>query len=362
LLYKPAGGGDRVARLHLAIGRKISPLLGGEEGESARHASVVGRWSRKLLLALPFLAALAVVSGASAHTSGITIRGLTKPVYTGQTIGLHVVVRPGSDHCSFSISYAGGKVQKLGDRLVGPSGTTWSFRIPAVPAGVARATLICAELGRSTSTFRVKVALQAPKIDTVRTGFTQRMNERAGTSDVCFGLELHNARARADATNLAVLVNLVDADNRVVASDHLRLTRIPAGGTFYTGDQIHMGLFPVARVEVVAVEARSEAIQPATPPLISDILITQDRTGGVATVYGQLLNQSPLSIQGGELGTILVNVDGNIIGGARGIVHGPVSRGARELFSTSGLLSAVPFASATQALVSIVPRYPRQLN
>jgi len=130
----------------------------------------------------------------------------------------------------------------------------------------------------------------------------------------------------------------------------------------YTGDQIHFGLFPVARVEVVAVEARSEAIQPATSPLISDILITQDRSGGVATVYGQLLNQSKLSIQGGELGTVILDGDGNIIGGARGIVHGPVSLGARELFSTSGLLSAIPWANAREALISIVPRYPRQLN
>jgi len=46
----------------------------------------------------------------------------------------------------------------------------------------------------------------------------------------------------------------------------------------------------------------------------------------------------------------------------QGTVHGPVSLGARELFNTSGQLSAVPFASATEALVSIVPLYPRQLN
>jgi len=129
-----------------------------------------------------------------------------------------------------------------------------------------------------------------------------------------------------------VLVNLVDADNRVLASDHLRLTRIPAGATVYTGDQIHMALLPVARVEVVAVEAKSKAIEPSTPPLISDVLITPDCYGYVDTVYGQLLNRSPLQIQGGELGTVLTDVDGNIIGGARGIVQGPVSLGARELF------------------------------
>jgi hypothetical protein len=211
-------------------------------------------------------------------------------------------------------------------------------------------------------TFRVQAALQAPRVIIERTGFTQRSNDRTGSSDVCFGLQLRNDRARLDATSVAVLVNLVDADNRVLASDHLRLIRIPAGATVYLGDQIHMAMLPVARVEVVAVEAKSQPMQPATQPLISDILITADRSGYVDTVYGQLLNQSQLPIQGGELGTVLVDVAGNIIGGGRGIVHGPVSLGARELFKTMGQLSAVPAASASGALVSVVPRYPRQTS
>ena len=312
----------------------------------------MGRSFRKLRLALPLLAALAVAGAASAQTSGVTIRGLTKPVYQGQTITIRAMVRPHGAHCVLSISYPGGKLQRLGDRVAGPAGASWSVRIPAVPAGVARASALCGEAGRATMTFRVQAALQAPRIVTERTGFTQRPNERTGSSDVCFGLQLRNDRARLDATNVAVLVNLVDADNRVLASDHLRLTRIPAGATVYIGDQIHMALLTVARVEVVAVEARSQPIQPATQPLISDILITADRNGYVDTVYGQLLNQSQLSIQGGELGTILLDAAGNIIGGGRGIVHGPVSLGARELFSTSGQLSAVPLASASQALAS----------
>jgi hypothetical protein len=117
---------------------------------------------------------------------------------------------------------------------------------------------------------------------------------------------------------------------------------------------------PIARVEVVAVEATSAAMQPAAPPLISDILIAPDRDGFVAAVYAQLLNQANLALQGGELGTVLVDGDGNIIGGGRGSVQGPVSLGARELSKTFGQLNAVPYARAVEALVSVVPRYPRQ--
>ena len=305
--------------------------------------------------------ALFVSGAASARTSGITISGLDRPVYTGQTVLLRVVVRPRAVHCVASITYPAGKIQRLGERTAGPSGAAWSFRVPAVPSGMARAFVICAEVGRASMSFRVQVALQAPKIVVERTGFTQRTNARGTSSDVCFGLQLRNDRARLDATRVAILVNLVNADNRVLATDHLRLSRIPAGATVYIGDQIsRLVALPAARVEVVAVEATSEQPQPATPPLISDILIAPDREGFVDKVYAQLPNQSPLTLQGGDLGMVLVDRDRNILGGGRGYVHGPVSRGARELAETSGQLDAVPAANAVEALISVVPRYPRQ--
>jgi hypothetical protein len=244
--------------------------------------------------------------------------------------------------------------------VAGASGATWSFRIPAARPGTARAVVNCGESGRASMTLHVQAALQAPRIITERTGFSQRVN-RDGSTNVCFGLQLRNDRSRLDATRLAVLVNLVDADNRVIGTDHLRLQRIPAAATVYVGDQLsHLVNIPIVRVEVVAVEATSEAMQPAAPPLISDILIAPDRDGFVAAVYAQLLNQANLALQGGELGTVLVDRDGNIIGGGRGSVQGPVSLGARELSKTFGQLNAVPYARAVEALVSVVPRYPRQ--
>jgi hypothetical protein len=305
--------------------------------------------------------ALVATGGASARTSTVTIHGPSKPVYIGQTIQLKVTVRPQAVHCVATISYSGGKLQKLGDRLAGPSGGTWSFRIPAVRPGPARAAINCGEGGRATIPFRVQAALQTPRIITERTGFSQRVN-RDGSTNVCFGLELRNDRTRVDATHLAVLVNLVDADNRVIGTDHLRLIRIPAGATVYVGDQLsRLVNIPIVKVEVVAVEATSTPMQPATPPLISDILIGgPDRDGFVGAVYAQLLNQSGLIMQGGELGTVIVDHDGNIIGGARGTVQGPVSLGARELSKTFSQLNAVPYANAGEALVSVVPRYPRQ--
>jgi hypothetical protein len=273
---------------------------------------------------------------------------------------VRVIVHAQSVHCVATVSYAGGKLQKLGDRTAGSSGATWSFRVPAVRPGGAHAVINCGEAGKGSIAFQVRAALQAPRIITERTGFSQRVN-RDGSTNVCFGLELRNDRARVDATHVAVLVNLVDADNRVIGTDHLTLIRIPAGATVYIGDQLsRLVNIQIVRVEVVAVTATSTPIAPATPPLISDILITPDRDRFVATVYAQLLNQSGLQLQGGELGTVLVDADGNIIGGGRGNVQGPMSLGARELSKTFTQMTAVPYDSAAQALISVVPRYPRQ--
>jgi len=290
----------------------------------------------------------------------MTVHGPSKPVYIGQTMQLRVMYHGQSVHCVATVSYTGGKVQKLGDRATSSSGATWSFRVPAVRPGTARAVINCGEAGKGSIPFQVRAALQAPKIITEQTGFSQRLN-RDGSTNVCFGLELRNDRARVDAAHVAVLVNLVDADNRVIGTDHLTLIRIPAGATVYIGDQLsRLVNIPIVRVEVVAVTATSTPIAPATPPLISDILITPDRDRYVGGVYAQLLNQSGLQLQGGELGTVLVDAEGNIIGGGRGNVQGPVSLGARELSKTFSQMTAVPYDSAAQALISVVPRYPRQ--
>jgi hypothetical protein len=306
--------------------------------------------------------ALAVAGSASARASSVGVESLSKPAFTGQMVTIHAQVRPAGTQCSLTIRYSSGKVQRLGTRSATARGVTWGVRIPAVPNGRAQATLACGKAGHGSMSFSVQNALQAPRIVIERSGYSQRPNSRNTASDTCFGLQIRNGRARLDAVRIALLVNLVDADNRVLATDHLRLGRIPAGTTAYTGDQVRMSTTPVARIEVVVVEATSQQMEPATPPLISDVVIAQDSSGPfVGAIFGQLLNQSQLQMQSGEIGFLLQDATGNILGGGRGSARGPVSLGARELFKSSGSFDAVPFGG-TAPLVSIVPRYPRQLN
>jgi hypothetical protein len=313
----------------------------------------------RVYLGLAAVVALALAGGASARSTGVSLQGLSKPVFTGQMITIQAAVRPAGAECSLSIRYSSGRIQRLAARTSTPRGISWGVRVPAVPTGMARATVGCGKAGTDTMTFSVKHALEAPRIEIERRGWSQRPNQRYGYSYTCFGLQVRNARTKLDAVRIALLVNLVDADNRVLATDHLRLGRIPAGTTVYTGDQLRMGLAEVARIEVVVVEAMSQEMEPATPPLVSDVVISMDSSGPfVGTIFGQLLNQSRLPMQSGEIGFLLQGADGNILGGGRGSARGPVSLGARELFKSSGSFDAVPHGG-TEALVSIVPRYPR---
>ena len=312
----------------------------------------------RVYLGLAAVVALALAGGASARATGVSVQGLSKPVFTGQMITIHADVRPAGAQCSLSIRYSSNRVQRLGARTANARGINWGVRIPAVPSGRARATVACGKAGTATTMFTVKHALQAPRIVIERSGWSQRPNPRFGYSYTCFGLQVQNARTGLDAGRIALLVNLVDADNRVLATDHLRLGRIPAGTTVYTGHQLRMGLTEVARIEVVVVEATSQEMEPATPPLVSDVIIAVAASGPyVGTIFGQLLNRSRLPMRSGEIGFLLQGADGSIVGGGRGTARGPVSLGARELFKSSGSFDAVPHGG-TEALISIVPRYP----
>jgi len=312
----------------------------------------------RVYLGLAAVVALALAGGASARATGVSVQGLSKPVFTGQMITIHADVRPAGAQCSLSIRYSSNRVQRLGERTANARGINWGVRIPAVPSGRARATVACGKAGTATTMFTVKHALQAPRIVIERSGWSQRPNPRFGYSYTCFGLQVQNARTGLDAVRIALLVNLVDADNRVLATDHLRLGRIPAGTTVYTGHQLRMGLTEVARIEVVVVEATSQEMEPATPPLVSDVIIAVAASGPyVGTIFGQLLNRSRLPMRSGEIGFLLQGADGSIVGGGRGTARGPVSLGARELFKSSGSFDAVPHGG-TEALISIVPRYP----
>jgi hypothetical protein len=279
-------------------------------------------------------------------------------VFEGQRISVAVSVRPSSARCQLSIRYMGGRVQRLQDLGAASGRVVWTLRVPAVPEGRAVATARCGSAGAASAGMMVQLALQAPKITIENSGFTQRPRRYSAGSDVSFGLVIRNARRQVDASNVSLLVNFVDASNRVLGSAHERISRLPANTTFNFGGQQAIPVQdPVKRLEVV-IGATSTDKTAATPPLISDLVIAERVTEPyVDSVRGQLLNTEGAAMRSGIVGVVILDAEGNIIGGGAGYASGPLAYGAREAFSVSGDFSAIPFPSAATAVVSVVPTY-----
>jgi hypothetical protein len=289
----------------------------------------------------------------------VSFLGSPGRVFQGQRTTFHALVSPGNASCRLSIKYKGGKVQRLERKSAVGGQLSWTVRIPAVPAGAATATASCARVGTAMTSLQVEWALQAPKVTIARKGFSQRPHKYDAGSDVNYGLEVHNERLRFDATNVTLLVNMVDSTNRVLGTGFVRIPRLPAGSVFNVGGQTAIPTqTPVSRLEVV-VNATSDQKLLATPVLISDMIIAPLPYDPVAvgSVRGQLLNQSPVPMDSGVVGVVIEDANGNIIGGGLGYASGPLSHGAREAFDARGPFNAIPIASAAKAVVSAIPNY-----
>jgi hypothetical protein len=306
---------------------------------------------------------VAVASSSGAKVLGVSFSpGLPSQVFEGQRTTISVVVLPASRLCVLTIRYKGGRLDRRPQAAL-RGHASWTLRVPSVPPGAATVTVSCAGAGRVSGTMLVQWALQAPKLGVRKRGYTQRtFSDR---SDVSYGLALRNERVRFDAANIDVLVNFVDSTNRVLGSDHRSVSRIPAGSTFYVGSQASISTAtPVARLEIIITAATSAQKQISVPPLISDVIIVPEMnppTGvepHVDSVRGQLLNHYRSPMQSADLGIVIVDAGGNILGGGSTGAPGPLSYGAREFFNASGTFSAIPFGKAASVLVSPVPTYP----
>jgi hypothetical protein len=63
-------------------------------------------------------------------------------------------------------------------------------------------------------------------------------------------------------------------------------------------------------------------------------------------------------MQNADLGLVVLDGAGNILGGGQVGAQGPLSVGSREFFDASGSFNTIPFARAASVLVSPVPTYP----
>jgi hypothetical protein len=319
-------------------------------------------YRRTLTLAIVVVAACTLSASAGAGARNVGFSGLPSQVYEGQTTTFTVDLGSNARaNCTLTIHYAGKRIDTIAHTSQNGH-ASWRIRIPAVPPGVARLRATCAGLGSATGQVLVQWALQTPQLSVTKRGFIETFDSPTSTGTVSYGLAIHNERIRFDATDVEFLVNFVDANNRVLGTDHVGIDRIPAGTTVYRGAQIGVQYDQsdlVTRLEIVLVKATSSQKVVSTPVLISDIQLVPGGNGNleIDQVRGQLLNQSKLQLTGADLGIIILDAAGNVIGGGTGSGGGPLSQGAREFFSSCCSYSKIPLANAVSVLISAVPSY-----
>ena len=341
-------------------------LTGGRFDGNSRY---VRRTSERALCAAAVAAAVAwVCASAGAGTGSVSFVGLPSKIYEGQSVTFTVDSgKTASVSCTLTIHYKGKRVDRI--THVGRSGrASWRIRVPPVPPGPARLVAACAGVGTATGQVLVQWALQTPKLTVTKQGFTEAFPKTSPNSGrASYGLAIHNERVRFDATNVQFLVNFVDATNRVLGTDHVAIARVPSDATVYHGGRVDIPYGqtdPVTRLEVVLVSATSAQKVPSTPLLISDIQAapstqsTPSNGGpGIDSVRGQILNQSIVELRNADVGVIILDSAGNVLGGGTGYGRGPLSKGSREFFSSCCTFGDIPFASAASILVSAVPTY-----
>jgi hypothetical protein len=191
-----------------------------------------------------------------------------------------------------------------------------------------------------------------------KSGFSQRV--RLSSREVSYGVVLHNPSPENDALYVDVLVNFVDATNRVVDTDTQRVDAVGAGTEYYLGGSTSIpDSSPVSSLEIV-IRIGSQAPKRKLSPAITDILVQESRydRGWVGAVVGQLTNDwQTMLMTNAKVSAVVFDSAGNVIGGAQGRSPAAQLPGVRAYFNAGGGVSAIPFDRAASASVTALGRY-----
>jgi hypothetical protein len=323
---------------------------------------------RLSLFAFAILAVLGVTSGPAAaqheRAAEVVFVAGQHRIVKGNEATVTIGVRPVGARCSLSVRYKGGTRQR-GLPAVKASGgiATWTWTVPRnVKSGPARVTASCAGAGRASRTLTVIGGVIPASIHVVKSGWSVRPYPFGGTG-VSYGVILANDSPQQDALDVTVLVNFVMSDNRLIGSATVRVSDISAGSQHAMGGELQFpGGAPIARLEVVVTIGRRG---PAThtKPGISAVRVMPSvfEPQWCGSVEGEIQNDSATRyLQSAELSAVVLDADGNVIGGGTGYGFAPLPPSARVFFKIENGMRPIPLSKAASALVSVVPTYQTQ--
>ena len=318
---------------------------------------------RARLICLVVLAGLSLTATAAASLdAGDSLRFGFVPqrTFQGQPASLSVVVRPTGSRCTASIRYADRSLQTLPAVRSRAGKASWKWRIPAkAKIGSATATVSCGKAGKVARSFAVAGPPTAPaRVVILKNGFSQRVMYT--TRKVSYGIELSNPSPENDALEVDVLVNFLDATNRVVDTDTTNIDAIGAGTIYYLGGSTTIpDASQVSKIEIVT---RIGGQQPKRKlgPGFSDILVQAQKFDPAWTgaVVGQILNDFPaMLLLRTQVSAVIYDSAGNVIGGSTGRSGDQLLPGVRAYFQSTTGADAIPFDRVGSASVSMLGAY-----
>jgi hypothetical protein len=318
----------------------------------------------KRLFPLAF-AALVVVGTFSASASGraeaVKFVAGNSRVVQGNPATVSVQVQPNGARCSLAVRYKSGAKQS-GLPVVTANGyiATWTWEVPRkVQTGPARVTASCAGAGRATKRLIVIGEVLPPSVQVVKTGWSTRPYP-FGSTGVSYGVILANQSPKRDALDVNVIVNFVMSDNRLIGSAGAHISDIAAGTQHaFGGEATFPGSAPIARLEVV-VKIGKGGPATRTKPGVSAVRVVPSfwEPQWCGSVEGEIQNDSTTrTLQAAELSLVVLDADGNIIGGGSGYGGAQLPPAARVFFKVDAGMRPIPFYKAASALVSVVPTY-----
>lgn len=316
---------------------------------------------------LPKLTLLVVLSAlgfaltaASADAATARFKHVPKQLVPGKAQRLSVAVRSGTN-CNLVVRDAH-RVKRLHLRAVKARGgrAVFRFKLPeASVAGQGRVNAICKGAKRLSRKITVAAtATRRAELIVDARGFSQRDKPFGGAS-VSYGLLLRNSSPDQDALDISLLVNFIDANDRVLQSHTQTVSVIRAGSTYALGGSQNLPDWtPVSRLEVVyQIGGRTAAS--ARFPLVENIRIVASRDPGwVGSVDGEVINtDAMLALRTSRISTVLFDAAGNIVGGSTGFLTTQLLPGARVFFTANSGANSIPLQRAAMARVSVDPTY-----
>jgi hypothetical protein len=318
---------------------------------------------RARLIVLVALAGLSLTATAAASldlAESLRFGFVPQRTFQGQPASLSVVVRPTGTRCTASIRYADRSVQKLPTVKSRAGKAAWKWTIPTkVKLGSATATVTCGKAGKVARSFAVVGAPTEPaRIVIQKNGFSQRVF--FSSRKVSYGIELSNPSPENDALGVNVLVNFLDATNRVVDTDTTKIDAVGAGTVFYLGGSTSIpDSSQVSKIEIVT-KIGGQAPKRKLGPAFSDILVQAQRSDPAWTgaVVGQILNDYPtMLLKGTKISAVVYDSAGNVIGGSTGRNSDELLPGVRAYFQSGTGADAIPFDRVGSASVSMLGSY-----